>query len=183
MSAKGMSDLDAILACRDERARRREELQREQRLPAVVFTLNIPGADKVSPLYEKAHRTGELEFQQQCSGAGIEIVQQSVWSGACGREALFLPDDQHRGPCQSAAELVKRICVSIESQHPLGRIFDFDVYSPEGTAVDRQKLELPQRRCFLCDAPARECARLQRHPTETLRAFIDATINRYFSGG
>lgn len=178
-----MSDLDAILACREERVRRRSELQQEHGLPAVVFTLNIPGTDKASPLYEKAHRAGEREFRQRCSGAGIEIVQQSIWSGACGREALFLPDDQHWGPCQSAGELVKRICVSIESQHPLGRIFDFDVYSADGTAVDRQMLELPQRRCFLCAAPARECARLQRHPTKTLRAFIDATIKRYFSGG
>jgi len=42
-------------------------------------------------------------------------------------------------------------------------------------------LDLPQRRCFLCDAPARECARLQRHSVEELRGFIDAAVIRFFS--
>lgn len=176
-----MGALDAILACREERARRRTELQREHGLPAVVCTLNIPGADKTSPLYEKAHLAGEQEFLQQCDAAGIAVVRRTAWTGACGREALFLLGKQQRGPCRTVAELIKRLCVSVETEHPLGRLFDFDVYSADGTPLDRQLLDLPQRRCFLCDAPARECARLQRHAVEELRGFIDAAIIRFFS--
>lgn len=176
-----MSGLNSILACREDRVRRRVELQSEYELPAVVLTLNIPGADKTSPLYEKVHAAAEQEFLQQCGAAGVEVLQRSVWTGACGREALFLIGEQQRGPCKTAAELVKRLCVGIETQHPLGRFFDFDVYSAEGSAVDRQILDLPQRPCFLCDAPARECARLQRHSIEELRGYIDAAATRFFS--
>ena len=176
-----MKDLDAILACRENRARRRAELQQEHGLPAVMCTLNIPGADKTSPLYEKAHVAAEQEFLQQCSEIGIEVVQQSAWTGACGREALFLIGEAQRGPCKTVAELIKRLCVRIETEHPLGRLFDFDVYSADGTVLDRQLLDLPQRRCFLCDAPARECARLQRHSVEELRGFIDAAVIRFLS--
>ncbi|MFW6209549.1 MAG: citrate lyase holo-[acyl-carrier protein] synthase, partial [Spirochaetota bacterium] len=172
---------DAILACREERARRRADLQQEYGLPAVVFTLNIPGADKASPLYEQAHLTGEREFLRQCSEVGVEVLQRKVWSGACGREALFLMGAEQRGPCASAAELIKRLCVGIETQHTLGRIFDFDVYSADGSVLDRKTLELPQRSCFLCDAPARECARMQRHSVEELRGFIDETVIRFLS--
>ena len=181
MSAREISGLDSILACREERVRRRADLQQEYGLPAVMLTLNIPGADKTSPLYEKTHLAGEGEFLQQCSEVGIEVVQRTVWSGACGREALFLMAEELRGPCTSAAELIKRLCVGIETQHPLGRIFDFDVYSADGSALDRQTLDLPQRPCFLCEAPARECARLQRHSVEELRCFIDVAVTRFFS--
>ena len=102
-----MKGLDSILACREERARRRTELQQEYSLPAVMLTLNIPGADKTSPLYEKAHLTGEQEFLQQCSEVGIDVVQRTAWSGACGREALFLMGEEQRGPCTSAAFFIK----------------------------------------------------------------------------
>jgi holo-ACP synthase len=162
----------AILDCREDRVRRRRQLQQEYGLPAVLFSLNIPGVEKNAPPYEKAHLAGEQEFLRRSAAAGLRMERKEVRRGACGREALFLP----------AAEplRLKRLCIQIEKQHPLGRIFDFDVYRVDGTAVGRAELELPPRRCFLCAEPARECARLRRHPAADLQSYLAAVIEPYF---
>jgi holo-ACP synthase CitX len=62
-----------------------------------------------------------------------------------------------------AAE-VKRRCVAVEGAAPAARLVDLDVYSPEGTPVDRASLDLPARACLCCAEPARDCIRARRHP-------------------
>lgn len=165
--------LRAILACREDRVQRREELQGEYGLPAVLLTMNIPGAEKNAPPYERAHIAGEREFLQCSLAAGLHVEQREIRRGACGREALFLLAAE---PLQ-----LKRICIRIEEQHPLGRIFDFDVYAEDGSVVDRWQLNIPQRRCFLCGEPARECARLRRHPAADLQRHLVEVIEIYLS--
>ena len=163
----------AILACRENRVRRREQLQQEYRLPAVLLSLNIPGAEKDAQPYEKVHVAGEQEFLHRSAAAGLRVEREEVRRGACGREALFL----------LAAEPVqlKRLCIQIEDQHPLGRIFDFDVYAGDGSVVDRGQLSVAQRPCFLCGEPARECARLRRHSAADLQSYLFSLIESYFS--
>jgi holo-ACP synthase CitX len=62
------------------------------------------------------------------------------------------------------AALVKRRCVALEAATPAARLIDLDVYSPEGTPVDRAALDLPARACLCCAEPARDCIRAGRHP-------------------
>lgn len=162
----------AILACRENRVRRRRQLQQEYGLPAIQLTMNIPGAEKNSPFYEKAHLAGEQEFLRRCAAAGLRVEREEVRRGACGREALFLLTAE---PVQ-----LKRLCIQIEEQHSLGRIFDFDVYAGDGSVVDRGRLNLPPRPCFLCGEPARECARLRRHSAADLQSYLFSLIEPYF---
>lgn len=173
MHAVNEGRMRAILACRENRVRRREQLQQEYGLPAVLLSLNIPGADKDAPLYEKVHVAGEQEFLRRCAAAGLQVEREEARRGACGGESLFL----------IAAEPVqlKRLCIQIEAQHSLGRIFDFDVYAGDGSVVDRGQLSVAQRSCFLCDEPARVCARLGRHTAEDLQSYLSSLIKRYFS--
>lgn len=166
-----MKGLDSILACRENRVRRREQLQQEYGLPAVLLSLNIPGAEKVAPPYEKAHLAGEQEFLRRCAAAGIRVEWEEVRRGACGGESLFL--------LAAESDQLKRLCIQIEEQHPLGRIFDFDVYAGDGSVVDRGRLKLPPRRCFLCGEPARECARLRRHSVVDLQSYLFSLIEPY----
>jgi holo-ACP synthase CitX len=66
--------------------------------------------------------------------------------------------------CTTAdAVAAKRRCVAVEAANPAARLVDLDVYSPEGTPVDRASLDLPARRCLCCDEPARDCIRAGRH--------------------
>lgn len=75
----------------------------------------------------------------------------------------------------------KRMAVSIEEEHPLGRLFDLDVIvSEDGVRpLGRQELGLPQRLCLICGKPARECMRARTHTTEELLEKIDSILSNY----
>ncbi len=162
----------AILACREIRVQRREELQRLYRLPAVQLTMNVPGAQKTDPLFDQAQAAGESELKKRCNTAGLKIVYSESRTGACGRESVFL--------LQAEADQLKRLCVRIEAEHKIGRVFDFDVFSPDGRAIDRVSLGVPQRKCFICNKPARECARQQTHSVDQLVEYLKASISGFF---
>ncbi len=122
----------------------------------VAVSLNIPGAVKSLPgthalFVEAVRRLRETLPEAAEIHSRTDLLGPfSLWS---------VPAD----PVS-----VKEICVAIESAPRRARLFDLDVYSPAGVAVDRATLGLPQRSCLVCDLPARECARLSRHTTETL---------------
>ena len=61
----------------------------------------------------------------------------------------------------------KRQAVSLEEQHPLGRLFDLDVITADGP-MSREELGLPGRKCLICGKPVRECMRTRAHSTEEL---------------
>jgi len=91
----------------------------------------------------------------------------------------------------------KRLCCQIEDSHPLGRLMDIDVLrSPIGSGmtegsgktewagmtspVSRTEIGLPERRCLLCDKPARGCMRAHTHTREELEdkilSMLEATL-------
>jgi len=128
--------------------------------PSTVFvSLAIPGARKNRP--------------------GTAELFEWAW-GSLGR-ALPLPEPRYLGKdalgpfavmqAPTEPQEVKRLCIRIETQRPSARLVDLDVYDSNGKPVDRASLGLPPRRCLVCDQPAADCQRLQRHsPEEILKA-------------
>ena len=106
------------------------------------------------------------------------------------------------------AREVKRACCEIEDSHPHGRLMDIDVLErcpvepgmtgkepgmtgkePGMTGsvtagcdrlsiLSRTEVGLPERRCLLCERPARECIRAGRHTTDELLARISEILKR-----
>ena len=96
---------------------------------------------------------------------------------------------------------VKRACCEIEDSHPHGRLMDIDVLErcpvepgmtekePGMTEavtagcdrlsiLSRTDVGLLERRCLLCERPARECIRAGRHTTDELLARISEILKR-----
>jgi len=71
---------------------------------------------------------------------------------------------------------VKRLCIGIEESHPAARLLDLDVYCSETGQIGRASLGLPARRCLLCDQPAVDCMRTQRHPYAEVIAKVHALL-------
>ena len=71
---------------------------------------------------------------------------------------------------------LKAALVALEDSHPLGRLWDLDVASRQGS-LSRRDLGHPARRCLVCDEPAHACARSQAHSRETLFAAIEAMLD------
>jgi holo-ACP synthase len=88
-----------------------------------------------------------------------------------GIEALYVVDTD-------AVPLKLAVC-ELEQSHPLGRLWDMDVFCPAHGRLSRRGLGFPPRRCLICGEPAHACARAQRHPLAELLAAIQETVDGY----
>ena len=163
------SNLEEILAARESREKRRVSLIREYRLPVVSFTLNIPGPVKDKPLYRKVFDEGMEEITIALGGNTIshrEIVYLTT-----GPEAFLCVD--------MAASQIKAEAVEIENNHPLGRLFDYDVFDSSFVKLNRTELGLPERHCLICEEKATLCARSKKHNLGELLNRIEGIANTY----
>lgn len=68
---------------------------------------------------------------------------------------------------------VKQTTIAFEDQAELGRLFDADVLVKDKNAtISRRDLGPSPRKCFICDRPAKECARSRRHSVAEMQDYI-----------
>ncbi len=141
-----------LLAARDARQVALEQALSLEKTATLLLSLGIPGDNKCPPgaqrLFRWAHRSLLVAYP--------ELSETATGEDILGPYAIFT------GPVDP--DLLKRGCIELETSFPVSRLLDADVYNAIGTAVDREALQLEQRRCLICDAPAKECIRLTRHP-------------------
>lgn len=77
------------------------------------------------------------------------------------------------------ADEVKRMSVDIEDSHPLGRLFDIDVFGAEPMPISRTSIGAKPRTCLLCDRDARICMRAATHSYEEILKHIASIVARY----
>lgn len=70
----------------------------------------------------------------------------------------------------------KRLTCEIEESSPLGRLFDLDVIDHQGAPVSREAINLPPRRCLLCENEARYCMRNHSHSQEEIQNKIKEIV-------
>ena len=104
--------------------------------------------------------------------SAISLVHCESYELDTGHEAYFVVNTD--------ARTLKAYTLQLENQHPLGRLFDFDVIGPDGSAVSREDLGNPKRKCLLCDEDAHVCARSKRHPMEELTKEIQSIADLFF---
>lgn len=73
----------------------------------------------------------------------------------------------------------KRMVCNIEEEHPLGRLFDLDVITPEGIPLPRSAINRSPRQCLLCQQEARFCMRNHTHTREELQQRIDEMVTEF----
>ena len=151
--------LDAVLAARDARVARQQAMLAQGGV-LLSLTLVAPGAVKHSPLLDAifAAALAALRPLVDDARARIEAVDDS------GHHALYLLDGEARD--------WKTRMLALENRAPLSRLWDIDIIDRDGVAVSRRDLGLPPRRCLLCDADAKTCARERRHSIAALQADI-----------
>ncbi|UNK60263.1 MULTISPECIES: citrate lyase holo-[acyl-carrier protein] synthase [Buttiauxella] len=158
-----------LLASRDARQKRQQEWLARHAVTLVSFTVVAPGSVKDSELTRRIFNHGLRTFRQLAERSGWEIKKQSCLALATGPEALLAI------AAQPAA--VKQAAIELEQNHPLGRLWDFDVLTPQGQILSRRDFSLPARRCLLCEQTAAVCAREQAHPLAELLARMETLLN------
>lgn len=153
-----------MLQAREDRAQRQRQLLEEFGLPLICFTMNIPGPVKTTPLIRRSFRWGLETLEGRLTGVKHREVSQEI----TGCEAFLAVEDDPL--------LLKEICMFLEEEAPIGRLFDLDVLTPAG-----EKLERPSpRRCIVCGTPGRVCASRRLHSLEQLTREVNGIMTAHF---
>ena len=139
----------------------RQRLLRRWDGPLIGITLNIPGAFKRFPLatlcFKECRRITEITMR----AAGVHLLYQDTKKFELnGEHAYFL--------AKGSPERIKEILCEIEDTHPLGRIFNLDVYKGGESIgkLTRNDIGKTNRGCLLCDSQALDCVFGRRHGIE-----------------
>ncbi|AEC02942.1 holo-ACP synthase CitX [Parasphaerochaeta coccoides DSM 17374] len=152
-----------ILDAREQRAAFQQELLAQNSGAVLVcIKANYPGPDKHTP-----HTSFTVHLLAREIEDSIPVIGRWETDTCEGTAVYFIS--------AGAAVPIKDAMMRLENNHPLGRLIDIDVLSSRG-AVSRRDMGYPERTCFICNEPARICARMRRHPVETIQKYYRDTV-------
>ena len=151
----------------------------------VMFSLIIPGPIKNNRFLEAVFDEGCRAFLERLAperyADKIPVSKGTVHTPfiaayhedrkPAGCTAFWLLDAQ--------AETIKRYTTALERTHPLGLLWDFDVFSAFEQKLSASELGLPARSCLICSNPSKVCARSRTHSVSELQAKISDIINLF----
>lgn len=164
--------LEEVLRFREKKALLQQRMMKEHPGAVIVsLGMNIPGPVKCSPLIRTAFYEGmeRLEELLVLRRERKETPYKVFLEESAGYAAIYLTGetDSYR---------TKKKTVSLEETHPLGRIWDIDVFGDSREAVEREAVGAQRRKCFLCGCDAKECARSRNHETGELQKKVTEII-------
>ena len=161
--------LEALLAAREARQNRRQELLRQHPGATLVcLTVVMPGPVKRDA---RSLIVAQAALDALIARFGSDMTAIRTQDLPTGYEAYLL--------VSCSPEETKRAVCRMEETHPLGRLFDLDVTGADGTTLSRTDLGMAERPCLLCGREARWCMRNHTHTREELLAEIDRRIEAY----
>ena len=155
--------LEQVLAAREGRQRRQQQLLAQWHGSLICFTMNIPGPVKRTALADLAFSCGLQQLRQRLG----RPVYETVLRLDTGCEAYLLYD-------RPAPEL-KAVCRMLEEQTPVGRLYDMDVFTGEGEKLSREG----QRSCLVCGGEVFACSRSRRHGLEEICRVVEERLQAF----
>ena len=162
-----------MLDAREARVFRQTTLMERYALPVISFSLNIAGPVKNSPLIRRAFREGMSRLSDALHAARVNTVYQEEIDQVTGCEAILV--------VQNDALNIKQLCVELEDEDTLGRLFDMDVLDPDGSKLDRESFGHPPRPCLVCGKAGKGCASRRLHSVEELQRATRKILRDFFA--
>ncbi len=161
--------LPDLLTSRDARQARQQEWIGLHQVTLISFTVVYPGAVKDSHLVRHIFNQGLNALKQVALCRQWVLLSQQSFPLKTGPECLVAVD-------ANAVE-VKKALIEAEELSPVGRLWDFDVFDAQGQQFSRSQLNLPPRRCLICENEAKVCARHRTHPLNEIFNQIEELAN------
>jgi holo-ACP synthase len=162
--------LEQLLIAREKRAKRQKALLDQYDLPLISFMVNAPGPQKNTPLTRHIFNEGYTVLIKELNESGYFPVYNERLDLATGMEGYIVVNVDEK--------ILKEHTIRIETQHPLGRLFDIDVIGRDGLHISREVMGYPKRECLLCDKEAHVCGRSRAHSTQELLNKIQYMVKR-----
>lgn len=161
--------LDQLLASREQRAARQQELLSEYPDATLVcLTVIMPGNVKRNFFSLISAGAALQHIIERYEGTLLHLSTRDLTTGFEAYAVTTLT------PIQA-----KETACDIEDNHPLGRLFDIDVINADGSPMPRTQVGRNPRRCLICDNESRYCMRNRTHSQEELQARISEIVNEY----
>ena len=166
--------LPEMLEAREVRVLRQQALMEQYALPVISFSLNIAGPVKNGPVIRRTFREGLSRLGDALRAGRMDVAHQEEVDQATGCEAILV--------IQAASRDIKRLCVELEDEDQLGRLFDMDVLDPDGSKLDRESFGHPPRPCLVCGKAGKGCASRRLHTVEELQGVTRRIMGEFFAG-
>lgn len=160
--------INNILQDREKRYCEILSLLSEYGAPVICGKINYPGNDKNTLEAQKAFQILQELLTEKFTENSIFT---QTLSGDDGSSILIATS---LNPLEA-----KKISVALEANHPLGRIFDIDVYGGEGVSIGRENLGMKSRGCIICGEDARICMRMGNHSLQEVVNKVKQLIHDY----
>ncbi len=160
-----------ILTARENRWLYTNTLVETYKLPVIIITLNIPGEHKYNEDYLYCHNAITKDFVDWLYSRKLSILYFEARVDKDGPEVFIIVN--------SSINDLKKIAIDFEENHFLGRVADIDVKGKDKKMVSRRDLGLDERRCLICDNPARKCILSNTHTLKDLLIVIDELVSKY----
>ncbi len=165
--------LDQVLASREQRASLQQAWLSQFEQTVISVTLVWPGDVKDTALSRQVMDVANESLAQLFHMHHWSVEQHQTRCPITGPEAFW--------SLSAPAWMVKHVTTHLEDTHPLGRLWDIDVFCPMTGLLQRKAIKQPMRRCFICDEPAHVCSRMRRHSQPELMHVIEELTRDYFS--
>lgn len=116
-----------LLVSRDERQARQHVWLKRHPVPLVSFTVVAPGPIKDSEVTRRIFNHGVTALRALAAKQGWQIQEQAALVSASGPEGML--------SIAAPARDLKLATIELEHSHPLGRLWDIDVLTPEYSAA------------------------------------------------
>ena len=166
--------LEEVLKAREARASVQQAWLRRFEQPMVSTTLVWPGEVKDTPLAR--------QVMAEATDAFSQLLRKHRW-GVSRHDVRFQPTGPEAFWSVAApAWMIKHVTAHLEDHHPLGRLWDIDVFCPTSGVIKRSAIRQPMRKCFICNEAAHVCSRMRRHSQNELAQVIEDLAYDYFRG-
>ncbi|WP_317636814.1 citrate lyase holo-[acyl-carrier protein] synthase [Lactobacillus xylocopicola] len=167
-------DIKAVLANRDDRlALQRKAFQQYPQATLLDVKLNIPGPIKNNRYLQKLFAAGISDLEERLQEKQFAYTTFATWHQETGCEQFYI--------LKVDAAKVKQLAIAFEDAAEINRLFDADVLvQNQKQALSRLDNGLLPRKCFLCNRPAKECARSRRHSVAEMQEYISKIFAQTF---
>ncbi len=157
-----------LLEAREERAGLITNLSHKYKKTIICIRANYPGLYKINQDAVEIVNVMKAEAEKIFKGFIINSLYNVTYEGPVTILAI-----------DKASKEVKRETVKIEENHSLGRLVDIDVYDEMGIGISREEVEVPRRKCFLCENEAHNCVRSKAHTEVEVKEYINKLVKEF----